>query len=262
MRLRLLETNNGSILAGSGPGSSAAPAHLTSSPGQAVTARTRALLALRDIQVIAAAGRPVQGVLVWARAAGDSGLARRAAAGAAVSDALLDPVARRRVADRLDLAVLQVGNDLLQALPPPSPCLAGPRPRRDPVVFDGSGHGLTVSTRSPPRAVHDLPCARAVVDGYTFRAGPCSTLVPMEKPGHRLNVTLDPEHAARLARLAERPMSRKARLRGHCSPSRSRKPILKHAMRRGARRDPGRSEHALQSLERARAGETVALDEL
>jgi hypothetical protein len=26
----------------------------------------------------------------------------------------------------------------------------------------------------------------------------------MERPGHRLNVTLDPEHAARLARLAER----------------------------------------------------------
>ena len=26
----------------------------------------------------------------------------------------------------------------------------------------------------------------------------------MERPAHRLNVTLDPEHAARLARLAER----------------------------------------------------------
>jgi hypothetical protein len=26
----------------------------------------------------------------------------------------------------------------------------------------------------------------------------------VERPGHRLNVTLDPEHAARLARLAER----------------------------------------------------------
>jgi hypothetical protein len=39
--------------------------------------------------------------------------------GAAVSDALLDPVARSRVVDRLDLAAMQAGNDLLQALPPP-----------------------------------------------------------------------------------------------------------------------------------------------
>ena len=37
--------------------------------------------------------------------------------GAAVSDALPDPVARGRVVDRLDLAALQVGNDQLQALP-------------------------------------------------------------------------------------------------------------------------------------------------
>jgi hypothetical protein len=36
--------------------------------------------------------------------------------GAAVSDALLDPVARGRVVDRLDLAALQVGNDAARVL--------------------------------------------------------------------------------------------------------------------------------------------------
>src|SRR6266496_3434916 len=38
--------------------------------------------------------------------------------GTAVSDVLLDPVARGGLVDRLDLAALQVGNDLVQALPP------------------------------------------------------------------------------------------------------------------------------------------------
>jgi Nucleotidyl transferase AbiEii toxin, Type IV TA system len=65
--------------------------------------------------------------------------------GAAVSDALLDPVARGRVVDRLDLAALQVGNDPLQALPPPIHVQQGLGLVEDPVVFDGLGHGLSVS---------------------------------------------------------------------------------------------------------------------
>ena len=39
--------------------------------------------------------------------------------GAAVSDALLDPVARGHVVDEADLAALEVGNNLLQTLPSP-----------------------------------------------------------------------------------------------------------------------------------------------
>src|SRR5713101_1914308 len=65
--------------------------------------------------------------------------------GAAVSDALLDPVAHGRVVDRLDLAALQVGNDPLQALPPPVRVQQGLGLVEDPVVFDGLGHGLRVS---------------------------------------------------------------------------------------------------------------------
>src|SRR6266478_3363392 len=65
--------------------------------------------------------------------------------GAAVSDALLDPVARGRVVDRLDLAALQIGNDPLQALPPPIHVQQGLGLVEDPVVFDGLGHGLRVA---------------------------------------------------------------------------------------------------------------------
>ena len=98
---------------------------------------------------------------------------------------------------------------------------------------------------------------------YTFRAGPCSTLVLMERPGHRLNVTLDPEHAARLARLAERT---------HVQEGTLARSLLSAAIEEAdpeARNIvavldgiPGAYEHAMQSLERARAGETIALDEL
>jgi len=105
--------------------------------------------------------------------------------------------------------------------------------------------------------------APELLRGYTFRAGPCSTLVPMERPGHRLNVTLDPEHAARLARLAERT---------HVQEGTLARSLLSAAIEEAdpeARNIvavldgiPGAYEHALQSLERARAGETIALDEL
>jgi hypothetical protein len=84
----------------------------------------------------------------------------------------------------------------------------------------------------------------------------------VERPGHSLNVTLDPEHAARLARLAERTRVQEGTL------ARS---LLSLAIEKAdpeARNIvavldgiPGAYEHAMQSLERARAGETVALDE-
>jgi hypothetical protein len=85
----------------------------------------------------------------------------------------------------------------------------------------------------------------------------------METPGHRLNVTLDPEHAARLARLAERT---------HVQEGTLARSLLSAAIEEAdpearsivAVLDgiPGAYEHAMQSLERARAGETIALDEL
>ena len=85
----------------------------------------------------------------------------------------------------------------------------------------------------------------------------------MERPGHRLNVTLDPEHAARLARLADRM---------HVQPGTLARSLLSSALDEAdpdARNVvelldgiPGAYEHAMQSLERARAGETIALDEL
>ena len=85
----------------------------------------------------------------------------------------------------------------------------------------------------------------------------------MEKSGHRLNVTLDPEHAARLARLAERAHVREGTLaRSLLSVAiEEADPDARHvvAVLDGI---PGAYERALQSLERARAGETIALDEL
>jgi hypothetical protein len=65
--------------------------------------------------------------------------------GAAVSDALLDPVPRGHVVDRLDLAALQVGKIQVQALPPTVHVEQGLGLVEDPVVFDGLGHGLRVS---------------------------------------------------------------------------------------------------------------------
>jgi hypothetical protein len=69
----------------------------------------------------------------------------------------------------------------------------------------------------------------------------------MEGPGYRLNLTLGPEHAARLA---ERALAIEEA-----------DPEARHivAVLDGI---PGAYEHAMQSLERAHAGETIALDEL
>src|SRR5690348_17392596 len=69
--------------------------------------------------------------------------------GAAVPDALLDPVPRGRVADSLDPAAPQAGHGQLQALPPPIHVQQGLGLAGDPVAFDGSGHGLTVSPVRP-----------------------------------------------------------------------------------------------------------------
>ena len=79
--------------------------------------------------------------------------------GTAVSDALLDPFTRGRVADRLDLAALQGGNDQFQALPPPIHIEQGLGLIEDLVVSGGSGHGLTISpTRFVPvRVVRSFP---------------------------------------------------------------------------------------------------------
>jgi hypothetical protein len=85
----------------------------------------------------------------------------------------------------------------------------------------------------------------------------------MERSGHRLNVTLDPEHAARLAQLAERT---------HVQEGTLARSLLAMAIEEAdpdARNIvavldgiPGAYEHAMQSLASARAGETIPLDEL
>ena len=85
----------------------------------------------------------------------------------------------------------------------------------------------------------------------------------MEGPGYRLNLTLGPEQAARLARLAERAQVREGTLaRSLLSLAiEEADPEARHivAVLDGI---PGAYEHAMQSLEHARAGETIALDEL
>lgn len=85
----------------------------------------------------------------------------------------------------------------------------------------------------------------------------------MAPPAHRLNLTLDPEHAARLARLAART---------HVQEGTLARSLLEKAIE-GA--DPearniamlldeirGAYGRAQLGLERGRAGETVGLDEL
>jgi len=85
----------------------------------------------------------------------------------------------------------------------------------------------------------------------------------MERAGYRLNVTLDPEHAARLARLAERT---------HVQEGTLARSLLSTAIEDAdpdARNIveildgiPGAHERATQSLDRARTGETLSLNEL
>lgn len=80
---------------------------------------------------------------------------------------------------------------------------------------------------------------------------------------HRLNVTLDAEHAARLTRLAERT---------HVQEGTLARSLLSSAIENADpnARDvtsvldgiPGAYERAQLSLERARRGETISLDDL
>jgi hypothetical protein len=85
----------------------------------------------------------------------------------------------------------------------------------------------------------------------------------MGSPVNRLNVTLDPEHAARLARLAERT---------HVKEGTLARSLLSSAIENA---DPeardvtalldgifGAFERAQVALERARGGEAIALDDL
>ena len=97
----------------------------------------------------------------------------------------------------------------------------------------------------------------------TIRAYPCSTILVMERSAHRLNVTLDPEHAARLARLAERTHVQEGTL------ARSLLSIAIEDADPDARSIvavldgiPGAYERAQLGLERARSGDTIRLDEL
>ncbi len=85
----------------------------------------------------------------------------------------------------------------------------------------------------------------------------------MEVKGHRLNVTLDSEHAARLARLADRTRVQEGTL------ARSLLSIAIDEADPDARNIvavldgiPGAYERAHLGLERGRAGEGIALDDL
>jgi hypothetical protein len=85
----------------------------------------------------------------------------------------------------------------------------------------------------------------------------------MERSGQRLNVTLDPEHAERLARLAERMHVQEGTL------ARSLLSIAIEEADPDARSItalldgiPGAYERAMQGLESARQGRTIPLDEL
>jgi hypothetical protein len=84
----------------------------------------------------------------------------------------------------------------------------------------------------------------------------------MERPGYRLNVTLDPEHAARLTRLAERTHVQEGTL-ARSLLSAAIEEADPHARNIVAIVDgiPGAYEHAMQNLDRARAGEIIPLDE-
>lgn len=85
----------------------------------------------------------------------------------------------------------------------------------------------------------------------------------MERGAHRLNVTLDPEHAARLARLAERTHVQEGTL-ARSLLSMAIEEVDPDARNVAAVLDgiPGAHERARLGLERARAGETISLDEL
>jgi hypothetical protein len=85
----------------------------------------------------------------------------------------------------------------------------------------------------------------------------------MERPGCRLIVTLDPEHAARLAQLAARTDVQEGALAGSLLSAAIDQvdpfPDNIAAVLDGI---PGLYERVMESLARGRAGETIPLDEL
>jgi len=85
----------------------------------------------------------------------------------------------------------------------------------------------------------------------------------VESAAHRLNVTLDAEHAARLARLAERTHVQEGTL-ARSLLSTAIEEADPDARNVAALLDgiPGAYERAQLGLQRARAGESISLDEL
>jgi hypothetical protein len=84
----------------------------------------------------------------------------------------------------------------------------------------------------------------------------------MERSGYRLNVTLDPEHAARLTRLAERIHVQEGTL-ARSLLSTAIDEADPDARNIAAILDgiPGAYERAMQNLDSARTGETIPLGE-
>jgi hypothetical protein len=105
--------------------------------------------------------------------------------------------------------------------------------------------------------------AALYVSHHTFRAEPCSRLEGVGSPANRLNVTLDPEHAARLARLAERTHVKQGTLARSllASAIENADPEARNisALLDGI---PGAFERAHLALKGARGGEAIALDDL
>ncbi len=100
-------------------------------------------------------------------------------------------------------------------------------------------------------------------DHYTARVGACTLSEQMDAGGHRLNITLDAEHAAKLASLAERT---------HVQEGTLARSLLTIALD-DADPEPrnlvslldglgGAFERAQQGVEDARAGRTISLDDL
>jgi hypothetical protein len=85
----------------------------------------------------------------------------------------------------------------------------------------------------------------------------------MEHAAHRLNVTLDEEHAARLARLAERTHVQEGTLaRSLLSTAIEEADPDARSILAVLEGIPGAYERARLSLKRARSGGSIALDDL
>jgi len=97
---------------------------------------------------------------------------------------------------------------------------------------------------------------------YTFRAFPCYRRRVASSPT-RLNVTLDPERAAKLALLAERTHTQEGTLaRSLLSQAIDEADVDARHVVELLDGIPGAFERAQLGLEQARAGKTIAVDEL